>query len=92
MSVSMLITIVTLLIAVINIAGFVIVAADKNRSKKNLWRIRERTLFLIALLGGCPGIYSALLLFRHKTRHWRFMLGIPAIFIIQVALFLVWYR
>ncbi len=80
----MLIGAVTGILVVINIAGFVTVAVDKHKSRKKLWRIPERLFFLLALLGGCPGVYAGFLLFRHKTRRWYFMLGIPAIFVLQV--------
>lgn len=80
-------------LAVINITGFIITGLDKYRAKKKMWRIRESTFFLLSLLGGCPGVYIGLLLFRHKTRHWYFMLGIPAIFAVQLlAVFYLLFR
>lgn len=82
-TVSILITTVLILI---NLLGFATVTADKYKARRKLWRIPEKTIFLIALLGGCIGIYSGMLIFRHKTRHWRFMAGIPAIFALQVIL------
>ena len=68
----------------INIAGFILVAADKRKARKKLWRIPEKVFFILSLLGGCPGVYFALLLFRHKTRHWYFMWGIPLIWVVQL--------
>jgi len=65
--------------------GFIVVGADKKKARKRLWRIPEKTFFFLSLLGACPGVYLGLLLFRHKTRHWYFMWGIPAIFFIQLA-------
>jgi uncharacterized membrane protein YsdA (DUF1294 family) len=73
----------------INITGFITVAMDKHKARKRHWRIPERTFFLISLVGGAPGVYLGLLLFRHKTRHWYFMLGIPFIFVLQ--LFLIYF-
>jgi len=70
---------------VLNLTGLVIIALDKNKARKRKWRIPEKTFFLIALLGGSPGVYIGMLLWRHKTRHWSFMLGIPVIFILQLA-------
>ncbi len=71
-------------LALINLLGFAAAAADKHKARRNLWRIPEKTFFLIAAAGGCIGVYSGMLIFRHKTRRWYFMVGIPVIFIIQV--------
>jgi uncharacterized membrane protein YsdA (DUF1294 family) len=73
-------------LALINLAGFIVVAADKHKARKRQWRIPEATIFLIAALGGCIGVYSAMLIFRHKTRHWYFMVGIPFIFAVQIMI------
>lgn len=75
---------IVIYVITINIIGFILAAADKYKARRKLWRIPEKTFFLLAILGGCPGIYSGLLLFRHKTRHLSFMLGIPVIFILQL--------
>jgi uncharacterized membrane protein YsdA (DUF1294 family) len=80
----MLLTAIYILLAILNVTGFLICVFDKHRARKGKWRVSERTIFGIAFLGGSVGVYSALLLFRHKTRHYTFMLGIPLIFIIQV--------
>lgn len=73
-------------LTLINLAGFAITAFDKRKARKRQWRTPEKTFFLIALLGGAPGVYAGMLLFRHKTRHWYFVLGIPGIFLIQAAI------
>ncbi len=73
-------------LALINLAGFVVVAADKYKARRKLWRIPEATIFMIAAAGGSIGVYSSMLIFRHKTRHWYFMAGIPLIFIIQLII------
>lgn len=74
----------------INAAAFFVCALDKHRAKRQQWRISEKTLFILALLGGAAGLYLSMLLIRHKTRHWAFMLGVPVIIAAQVviALFL----
>ena len=59
---------------------------DKIKAKKNRWRIRERTLFGSALLGGSIGALLGMYTFRHKTKHLSFTLGMPAILIAQIAL------
>ena len=67
----------------LNLIGFIIVGVDKRKAIKRKWRVQEKTFFILALLGGSIGVYIGLLAFRHKTRHWYFMLGIPAIIIAQ---------
>ncbi|HHV99523.1 MAG TPA: DUF1294 domain-containing protein [Clostridiaceae bacterium] len=71
---------------IINLAAFIVVGIDKYKAKRSLWRIPERVFFWFALIGGCPGIYSGLMLFRHKTRHWYFVYGIPFIFLFQIVI------
>ncbi len=72
-------------LAVVNLAGAVAVCWDKRRARRGQWRVRERTFFMFALLGGTPGVYAAMRLRRHKTLHKRFMWGLPAIFLLQMA-------
>lgn len=72
-------------LVIINLAGFIICAIDKNRARNRKWRIPERNIFIAALLGGSIGVYSSLLLFRHKTKHLSFMIGIPVIFAIELG-------
>lgn len=69
-----------------NLIGFLSMLIDKRRARKNGWRIRERTLFLLAILGGSIGSLSGMYIFRHKTRHWYFVLGMPLILFLQTAL------
>lgn len=69
-----------------NLIGFLSMLIDKRRARKNDWRIRERTLFLLAILGGSIGSLSGMYVFRHKTRHWYFVLGMPLILILQITL------
>ena len=59
---------------------------DKRLAKKeNARRIPEKTLFLSALLGGSIGAIAGMYRFRHKTKHWYFVVGMPAILILQIA-------
>ena len=71
---------------VMNAAAFLVMLADKNRAKKKLWRVPEAVLFILALLGGSLGIWAGMYLGRHKTRHGKFVLGIPLILIMQIVL------
>ena len=76
----------------INAAAFILMLVDKLKAKKNLWRIRESTLLLSAALGGSIGALAGMYTFRHKTKHVKFTLGVPAILIAQLALaFLILY-
>lgn len=68
----------------INALGFALMLADKRKAQKKQWRIPESTLITAALLGGSLGTITAMRLFRHKTRHPKFALGLPVIFAIQV--------
>ena len=59
---------------------------DKSKAKNHKWRIKERTLFLLSIMGGSLGALLGMKLFKHKTKHWYFKYGIPAILVIQIAL------
>ena len=71
---------------VINLIGFFMMFLDKQKAQKGKWRIPEKTLFLAALLGGSLGTTFGMNVFRHKTKHWYFKFGMPAILILQIAL------
>ena len=70
----------------INAVAFFLMLADKRKAKKNLWRIPEATLMMSAVLGGSIGALAGMYTFRHKTKHLKFTLGIPAILIAQIVL------
>lgn len=72
-------------LVIINLTAFAIFGIDKKRAKKGQWRIPEKTLFLSAILGGSIGAILGMYIFHHKTKHWYFQFGIPAIMIIQIA-------
>ena len=73
-------------LVVVNLIAFVVYGADKRRAKKDRRRVPEKTLFLLALIGGSVGAWAGMYTFRHKTRHWYFVWGIPAILLAQVVL------
>ena len=73
----------------INLAGLASMGMDKRKAIRRQWRIPEATLFLIALLGGSLGSIIGMQLFRHKTKHWYFVWGMPAIFFAELALMLL---
>ncbi len=69
----------------INAVSFFMAAKDKSQARKGKRRVPEKTLFLTAFLGGSAGMYLSMRLFHHKTKHKRFMLGLPAILLAQAA-------
>ena len=75
----------------VNLVAFILYGADKSKAKRGKWRISEKTLIGIAVMGGSVGAILGMHVFRHKTRHWYFRYGLPAILVIQVVLFL-WIR
>ena len=64
-------------LVLVNVLNFALMGADKRRAKRDEWRVRERTFFVLALLGGTPGAIAGMYAFRHKTRHWYFRFGLP---------------
>ena len=76
----------------INLAGFIIMGVDKKRAIRGAWRISEASLFFTALLGGSLGCILGMQHFRHKTKHWYFKYGMPAILVAQVLLFALLFR
>lgn len=73
-------------VLIINFAGLAVMGMDKSRAKRHAWRIPESTLFLVSLLGGSIGTWAGMYLFRHKTKHWRFVIGMPAICVLHIVL------
>ena len=70
----------------VNGATFALYGIDKRRAKKGRWRIPERTLLLLPLLGGSVGGILGMADIYHKKRHWYFRIGLPAMFLLQTAL------
>ena len=77
---------IALWVACWSVADFVLMVVDKRKAKKHRWRVPEKTFFLIALAGGSPGAILGMYAFHHKTRHWYFKWGLPAILVAQLAL------
>lgn len=77
--------IIIIYLATINLIGFSLMGIDKKRAIRGAWRISESSLFLTAVLGGSIGCILGMQFFRHKTKHWYFKYGMPAILILQVA-------
>lgn len=79
---------IAIYLLIINAAGFLVMTADKLYARKNMWRVPERTLLMIAALGGSIGVLAAMYTVRHKTKHAKFVIGVPAIVLCQAALVL----
>lgn len=77
---------IVIYIIAVNIISFIVMGMDKRRAQKRVWRIPESTLFVLAIIGGSIGSILGMHLFHHKTRHWYFLYGMPAILIVQILL------
>ena len=72
-------------LVLINLAEFMAFGIDKSRARNPAWRIQEKTLFLLAAVGGSIGALLGMFFFRHKTRHLSFRIGLPVILLVQIA-------
>ena len=80
-------------LALISIFAIGITLADKGAAKSGSWRIKERTLLLVAALGGSVAMFVTMRCTRHKTQHAKFMIGIPLIIVLQIAIGLfIWWQ
>ena len=80
-----------LYLIMINVITFALYGLDKWRAMTRQWRVREKKLIILALIGGSIGAMIGMTVFQHKTRKWYFRLGIPLILGIQVSLILCFY-
>ncbi len=78
-------------LVVVNLVSFFQMAADKKRARLGLRRVREKVLFLTAAIGGSVGANLGMQIFRHKTKHMSFVIGMPAILIAHIALAVLLY-
>lgn len=76
----------------INVFTFVVYGVDKRKAKKHLWRIPEATLIGLALIGGSVGAFLGMRLFHHKTKHVKFYVGVPAIFVIELVIVILFFK
>ena len=82
-------TVAAAVLVVMNVLAFAFMGIDKHRAQKGQWRIRERTLLLLSAFFGAAGGTAGMFLFHHKTRHWYFRFGFPAMLAVQLVL-LAW--
>ena len=67
-----------------NVIAFVTYGADKQKAKRQQWRVPENVLIALAALGGSVGAWAAMYLFHHKTRKSKFSIGVPLILALQI--------
>ena len=77
---------------IINLITFLLYAIDKRRSIRKAWRIPESVLMGFAAVGGSVGALLAMLLFRHKTKHAKFTVGVPLILVAQIVAAIFFYK
>lgn len=83
--------ILAIYLILINLIAVIVTIYDKLCAVKRRWRVKESTLLILSALGGSISMYITMLLIRHKTRHIKFMLGIPLILIFQLLIaILIW--
>ena len=87
----MIFTILSLYLTVVNFTGFAMMGIDKQKARRDQWRIPERNFFITAFLGGSLGCYLGMQVFHHKTMHKAFTIGMPAILIIQIIIPVILY-
>jgi len=79
-------TILVFVFAIINLIAFFVMLIDKNKAKKNgAERISEGMMFFMAAAFGSIGVYAGMFAFRHKTRKWYFIVGIPLLIVQNIA-------
>lgn len=69
----------------VNVVAFLIYGLDKQKARQNRWRIPERVLLGLAVLGGSVGALAAMWMFHHKTKKMKFKIGVPVILFLQYA-------
>lgn len=84
-----MVTYIVIYYSVINIIAFLIMGMDKRKAVKGQWRIPEKTLWLLAWIGGAGGGWLGMKWFRHKTKHGLFKIGMPFLFLVHI-LFIFW--
>ena len=75
----------SLYIIVMSFITFIIFGVDKKRARRHEWRISEKVLFALAIIGGSIGAIIGMIAFHHKTKKWYFRIGMPVILAVQIA-------
>lgn len=77
---------------IINLIGFIFMGVDKSRAKTKSLRIKEKTLFFVAIIGGSIGSILGMYYFHHKTKHKNFVYGMPSILGVQLCVIILIYK
>lgn len=77
---------ISVYVLIMNLVGVAIMGSDKKKAIRHQYRVPEKRLFLISLLGGSIGTWAGMYIFRHKTRHWYFVVFMPLILAVQIVL------
>lgn len=80
---------IVIYLLIINLISLLAMYIDKRKAKKGSWRTKESTLFTLVLLGGGIGGIAGMYLFRHKTKKPGFVIGFPAILIIEIICMII---
>ena len=79
-------------LAVISLLAVILTIHDKRAARRHKWRVRESTLLLVSALGGSVAMLMTMLLIRHKTKHAKFMIGIPVTLALQIVVLVLWWQ
>jgi len=74
---------------IMSVVAFVACGVDKSRARRRGWRVSESALLVLSFLGGALGFLLGMLIFRHKTRKWRFTLLVPLFLLLHIAIFVL---
>lgn len=83
-----MLSLLTYYLLILNATTFIIYGIDKLKAKKRKWRISETSLLLLAIMGGSLGAWVGIKVWHHKTKHAKFIYGIPLILALQIAIWL----
>ena len=75
-------------LALISVVAVIVTVADKVKAKAGAWRVKESTLLLLSAIGGSVAMFITMQVIRHKTKHAKFMVGIPLIIAVQIVAFI----
>ncbi|MEH7379709.1 DUF1294 domain-containing protein [Bacillus sp. JJ1533] len=81
-------TYIILIFVLLNAYGFLLMYIDKNRARNNKWRISEKHIWVVALLGGALGATVGMKQFRHKTKHMQFVILLPILTVLTIGLYI----
>lgn len=84
-------TIILIYFILINIIGFLVMLIDKKKAENGKWRIQEKTIFMVTILGGGIGTILGMYIFRHKTKKLQFTIGLPVITILEIIGFVYYF-